>query len=215
MTSDELVKDYAKLIYKIASKFYGVEKEDLYQAGMMGLFDAYKHYDPLSNAKFSTFAYKYIFGEMYALANKKMLKVNRDTLNMYKLIEKTRNMYTQEYGHVLTNLEVANILNVDINTIDYVCSSMCELVSMDNDADNNRSMYEAYASEVGISDDDRILMYQSLELLPKEEKEVIIKRYFKDETQADIAKKLSTSQVKVSRLEKKGLSRMRKLMQTH
>ena len=75
MISNDVVKDNAKLIYKIATKFYGTDKEDLYQAGMLGLMKAYKNYNLDSEAKFSTFAYKYIFGEMFVVANKKNIKV--------------------------------------------------------------------------------------------------------------------------------------------
>ena len=56
------------------------------------------------------------------------------------------------------------------------------------------------------------MLYESLEQLPSDEKQVIVDRYFKDKTQDKIAKNMNTSQVKVSRLEKKGLSRIRKIM---
>ncbi len=212
MNMDEVVKENAKLIYKIATKFYDVEKEDLYQAGMLGLMKAYKNYKPNSDAKFSTFAYKYIFGEMYVVANKKNIKVNRDTLKLYKYIEKNRYFYAQELGHIPSNLEMSNIINLPLETIDLVCNCSLELLSLDTQDEEEKSMYETIGLKETVSVDDKILLYESLNSLPNDEKQVIIDRYFKDKTQDNIAKSLNTSQVKVSRLEKKGLGRIRKIM---
>ena len=57
----EKVLDYDGLIYSIINKYPSrFDKEDLYQVGMIGLIDAYKHYDKSHDTKFSTFAYYYI-----------------------------------------------------------------------------------------------------------------------------------------------------------
>ena len=64
MTNDQIL-EYSNLIYKIASYFKGYKnKDDLYQAGYMGLIMAYKNYNQNENTKFTTYAYSYIFGEM-------------------------------------------------------------------------------------------------------------------------------------------------------
>jgi len=64
---EDLLEMYSNLIRSIANKFYGIPKDELYHVGTIGLFNAYKHYDKNSNVKFSTYAYSYIFGEMYEL----------------------------------------------------------------------------------------------------------------------------------------------------
>ncbi len=215
MTKEQVVEDNSKLIYKIASQFYGINKEDLYQAGVTGLLKAYEQYKPNPETKFSTFAYKYIFGEMYLIANKRMINITRDTLKMYKYIEKERYMYAQEWGYVPSNADLAKVLNMSLKTIDYVCASAGEVISLDNDSETNRGYFETIAKPERLSYDDKLMLYETLEQLPKEEQNVIVNRYFKDETQDIIAKKLKTSQVRVSRLEKKGLTRMRKLLETH
>ena len=82
----ELIKANEGLIYKIASKYskyYNIE--DLYQVGSIGIIKAYKKYREDCNAKFSTYAYNYIFGEMYALANNKEIKLNKDiNIDLYR-----------------------------------------------------------------------------------------------------------------------------------
>ena len=70
---DEVLKSCDGLIKIIATNFNGVDKEEIYHVGRIGLFKAYKHYEETSNTKFSSFAYTYIFGEMYELARSKKL----------------------------------------------------------------------------------------------------------------------------------------------
>ena len=64
MTKEEIINQNAGLIYDIAKKFYGYPKEDLFQAGVLGLLEACKQYDEIFNAKFTSFTYKYIYREM-------------------------------------------------------------------------------------------------------------------------------------------------------
>ncbi len=70
---DELLNSCDGLIKRIASSFYGVDKEELYHVGKIGLFKAYQHFKKDSTTKFSSFAYTYIFGEMYELVRSRKL----------------------------------------------------------------------------------------------------------------------------------------------
>ena len=65
MNTETIIKANIPLIKKIATKFYNASFEDLFQAGCMGVIKAYKNYQKNGNTKFSTYAYDYIFGEMY------------------------------------------------------------------------------------------------------------------------------------------------------
>ena len=68
MTDYDIVQANAGLIYKIMNeRFYGVEREDLFQAGAVGVLKAYKNYKKNGMTKFSTYAYEYVFGEMYQM----------------------------------------------------------------------------------------------------------------------------------------------------
>ena len=61
----EELLDYEGLIYSIISKYSKrYDRDDLYQLGMIGLIDAYNHFDQSLGTKFSTFAYYYIVGEV-------------------------------------------------------------------------------------------------------------------------------------------------------
>ena len=61
---ESIIKSNAGLIWEISKKFYGIEKADLYQAGVLGVIKAYQNYKNDGDTKFSTYAYKYIYGEM-------------------------------------------------------------------------------------------------------------------------------------------------------
>lgn len=210
MTNEQLVKENLNLIYKMASKFYGAEKEDLVQAGMLGLVKAYKKYNQNSEAKFSSYAYEYIYGEMYLVASKKTIKINKETLKMYRKLEKTRYEIAQKIGRIPTNNELSEYLSIPVETIDYACMSASAIICADDESKEERSLYETIATEEKVSTDDKILINQSLENLTIDEKNVIKQRYYKDKTQSEIARSLNMTQVMVSRLEKKGIEKMKR-----
>lgn len=209
MNAEFLIKENMNLIYKISQSFYGVEQEDLIQAGITGILKAYSRYKDDKSTKFSTYAYFDIYGEMYELANKKMIKVNKDTLKMYKIIEKTRYSEAQRLGKIPTNEELSVILNMPKETIDFACMSASVILSTDEESATDRSLYETVSEEIRVTNDDRIMLKDSLENLTIDEKNVIESRYYEDLTQSDTARNLNMSQVMVSRLEKKGIEKMR------
>ena len=210
MTKEEIINQNAGLIYDIAKKFYGYPKEDLFQAGVLGLLKAYKQYDESFNAKFTSFAYKYIYGEMYLLVNNRPLKINKDILKLYKLIEQTRLSLTQNSGIIPSYEDVANFLEIDKEKIYEAVMAGQSIMSLDSD--DNISLYDTIKSEEKVSIDDKILIDESMEMLSEDERNIIKSRYFEDLTQCEVARKLSMTQVMVSRYEKKGLDKMQKFL---
>lgn len=207
MTKEQIVATNSKLIWYLANQFYGVDKEDLYQVGVEAALEAYKNYKAEEGAKFSTFAYKAIKGAMYKLANSKTLKVSRDIIKLKKLIEQAREIITQKNGREATTFEIANFLERDVSEIEMVLASFNNLISMDEQAEEERSLYELIpATEENF--DDKILVQDCLNVLNELEKRIIKLRYFQDFTQAETAKALGINQVKVSRYEKRCLVKM-------
>ena len=88
-----LILNNEKLIYSITNYFKNYNsKEDLYQAGCLGLINAYKRYNPNMNCKFTTYAYPYILGEMKSLIySENSLKVSRDISSLRRKIFKKKN----------------------------------------------------------------------------------------------------------------------------
>lgn len=210
MNKEEIINQNAGLIYDIAKKFYGYPKEDLFQAGVLGLLKAYKQYDENFNAKFTSFAYNYIYGEMYLLVNNRPLKINKDILKLYKLIEQTRFSLTQRNGFVPSYDDIANFLEIDKEKIYEAVMAGQSIMSLDSE--ENVCLYDTIKSEEKVSIDDKILIDESMEMLSEDERNIIKSRYFEDLTQCEVARKLSMTQVMVSRYEKKGLDKMQKFL---
>lgn len=213
MTKEHLSEQYKYLVYKISNHFYNVDKEDLIQAGFIGLYDAYNNYKKNADTKFSTFAFKHIFGAMYKSINtSRSLKVSRDIMALYKKIETARYMLAQRLGKIPNNIELAMYLQKDVTEIDMAVLAAQEIISLDNDNDNQRSYYETIAEEQKVLPDEKIDLYDSINSLDDKEQKIIRARYLKDMTQSEVAKKYNMTQVMVSRYEKKAVQKMRNYM---
>lgn len=208
-----LIEEYKPLILSIAKKFNNIEKEDLFQAGALGLKKAFDNYDETSATKFSTYAYKYIYGEMYNLIYKNSdLKITKDTLKLYKSIIKTYQLLTQKNNKIPTTLEIAMTLEVEESLINAVIMSCQKAPSLDANYCDDKDIKEVINIEENISLDDKIFLNDAINQLQEPEKTIIKQRYYNDLTQSEIAALLGISQVKVSRYEKKGIEKMRTLV---
>lgn len=212
MTTNELINSNMGLIRKIANKFYNTEREDLIQVGVIGLLKAYQNFKDTSDAKFSTYAYSYIFGEMYQLVNSnKSIKVSKDLLKIYKLVEKTRYELAQRMNKVPTNEEVALFLELDVNLVCDAINSAQVMMSLDDEA-NELNLHEVIPDKKTINCDIKLDLDDSFKVLNSCEREIIKSRYYDDLTQSEVARKLNMTQVMVSRYEKRSLEKMRAQM---
>ena len=199
----DTVLDYEGLIYSIISKYPNrFDKEDLFQAGMLGLVDAYKHYDPHANTKFSTYAYYYIVGEVNKYIKEcSSLKIGKDLIELKKKIIKVTDLMTQKLGRIPSNLEIALYLDVPEQDINEALISTDEVSSIEESFN-----YLESNDNINI---DLLDLKMEINKLSKEEKSIIISRYFEGLTQSEISKKLGISQVQVSRNEAKILKKLR------
>ena len=209
---EELIKSSTGLIWAVAKKFYGVDKNDLYQAGVLGVVKAYQNYVDDGKCKFSTYAYNYIFGEMYALANNREIKLNKDINRLLKMIEMGRTRLSQEIMRMPSNKELAAYLEMEEEKLEQVLSYANSFVSMDEVCDEDRSLHEVIAEEESVSVDERLELKNSINSLDAIEKDIIKSRYYEDLTQSETARKLGITQVMVSRYEKRSLTKMRDYM---
>lgn len=209
MNTNELIESHMGLIKNIASKFYVSDKQDLIQVGVIGLLKAYQNFKDTHNAKFSTYAYPYIFGEMYTLVNgNKNIKISKDILKIYKLVEKTRYDLAQKQGYLPTYEEVALFLELDVNIVSEAVISAQTMISLDDEA-SELNLHEVIPDKKSNNVDLKLDLDDSFKVLNSEEQEIIRSRYFEDLTQSEVARKLNMTQVMVSRYEKKSLEKMR------
>lgn len=202
-----IISLHEKLIYKIASKFHDLDKEDLYQCGIIGLIKAYKNYKKTETTKFTTYAYNYIFGEMYEFANNmRSIRLNKNILKLYKKIEQAKYHLAQSKGYYPSNQELSLFLGIDESIIYEVERATSTIMSLDQETE--RPIYETISSKKDDINTNNIDLKDSISHLSEEEQSIINYRYFKDYTQSETAKILGMSQVKVSRYEKKSLTKM-------
>ena len=202
--------ELSPLIKHIATKFYEVPFEDLMQAGAIGVLKAYKNYRQNNNVKFSSYAYDYIFGEMYELVMKnRKIKVTKDILKLAKQIEHARNALSLKLGKIPNYEELSQYLEIPLNQIAEVLYVTGEMISLDDNTQEARELYETIPSKESISLEEKLTLEEGIESLKEEEQKIIKYRYFNDLTQSETAKKMCMSQVMISRYEQKSLKKLR------
>lgn len=219
---NELVAGYLPLCKSVARRFrgQGVEVEDLEQVAAIALMKAIDRFDPERGFKFSTFAMPTIAGEIrnYIRDKGSSIRVNRDTRSRLFQLRKTADRLTQELQREPTLKELAAALDV---TPDELLSLLdardaSETVSMDaamsTDEDAQKLEARLGVAESGYEDvEQQQWMAWILTQVNPQERLLLEKRYIDRLGQRDTAKALGVSQMQVSRMERRILSRLRTL----
>ena len=210
-----LIIENEKLIYSIAKYFKNYNsKEDLYQAGCLGLITAYKKYNPNINCKFTTYAYPYILGEMRKLVREdKGLKISREIIKLNLKIEKAYVLLSQKLMKEPSIEEIARFLEIPEYYISEAILSLNKIKSIDEPVSNEGREF-TLQDVIGKSEniDELIMLKDLLQGLNSEEKSIIENRYMKDYTQSETSKLVGMSQVQVSRKEQKVLQKLKQKM---
>ncbi|MBR3888022.1 MAG: sigma-70 family RNA polymerase sigma factor [Clostridia bacterium] len=213
---NELIENNAGLVWNVVRRFSnrGYELEDLYQLGCMGFVKAIKKFDLSFGTELSTYAVAMIIGEIKRfLRDDGMIKVSRSLKELAAKVREFENNNDKKYSVE----EIAEILKVDkfdiIMSLDATSSidSLDRNITEDSDSKSvgevipeNETPYENLM--------DKLMINSMLENLEERERDIIIYRYYKDMTQSMVAKIYGTSQVQVSRIEKRALSKMRAMV---
>jgi len=163
--------------------------------------------------KFSTYAYKYIYGEMYAyVKNTNTVKIPKETYQLYKKINEAKNILSQRLMKEPSLYELAAFLEIDSNIIETVYLSMEKIDSLDRviySDGKNVELFDTLKDNKDHYNIDYLLLNDELNKLEDEEKKIIYLRYFEDKTQSEVAEILGINQVQVSRSETKTLKKIR------
>ena len=212
---DSIIKSNENLIYSIAANFRNYKSiEDLFQAGCVGLICAYKNYDLSRECKFTTYAYPYIFGEMRKLVREdKGIKISREISKLNLKIEKAYIMLSQKLMRNPSISEISEYLNIPEYYVSEAIMSLNSIRSIDEPIttdDKSMTLQDVIGENPDI--DQLLILKDSIDKLPNDEKDLIEKRYKEDYTQTETAKIIGISQVQVSRKEKKILQKLRSTM---
>lgn len=204
---NDLIETFDKLLKSTAYTFTNdpILLQDLYQVGVIGLLNAKKNYDEKSNAKFSSYAYKYIYGEMYHYIYKNNdIKLSPNCIKLYKLISKAKTLLSQELKREVTIKDISKYINVEEEKIINCIEMMQKTLSIEYEYEN-----ENMSNFIKSTNDFNDEMIDIFTPLSDKEKELIKMHYFDGYTQKEIANHYNTSQVKISRIEDKIIQKVR------
>lgn len=211
---ENLILENKNLIYSMTRYFERYcNKEDLFQAGCIGMIIAYKNFDENIGVKFTTYAYPYILGEMKKVVREnKSFKVSRNIQLLSLKIEKANILLTQKLMREPTNIELSNYLEIPIDIINEAINSNMNVYSIDEPINKEGkivTLQDVLGNNENENIDDLILLKDELSKLSEFEKKLIQTRYENDLTQQQTAEVLGISQVQVSRKEQKILLKLK------
>lgn len=205
------------LIWSVVRRYYGrgVDPDDLYQLGCVGFLKAIQGFDFNYGTCFSTYAVPKIAGEIRRfLRDDGAVKVGRSLREQSQMLYGLRERLRHELGRepVLSELaEVSGLTPEEIAQIDLATDTPESLQQETIDGLTLEGVLGTEAPEEGLVE--RIALREAIDQLPEKERMTILLRYFKGLTQERTARVLGVSQVQVSRLERRGLRRLRELFE--
>jgi RNA polymerase sporulation-specific sigma factor len=207
---DRLVNCNIRLVWSVVQRFLGrgYEADDLFQIGCIGLLKAVDKFDLSYEVKFSTYAVPMIIGEIQRfLRDDGTLKVSRSLKEMANKVRRAKDELSKRLGRMPTIVEIADEIGVTPEEVVFAQeanrapSSIHETV-FENDGDPITLMDQIADQDEG-KWFDKIALKEAISKLSERERLIVLLRYFKDQTQSEVAERLGISQVQVSRLEKK------------
>lgn len=214
-----LIEENMGLIHHVVKRFLGrgVEAEDLFQIGAIGLVKAVDRFDLSFGVRFSTYAVPMIVGEIKRfLRDDSMIKVSRSLKELAIKAARLREQLLIERGEEPRLEELAAALGVEPEELVQAFASNEEVESLQKIVYQGDGEGLSLMDKVDYGKDEQeillrqLLLEQLLDSLEPQERRLIVLRFFCDETQTQVAQKLGMSQVQVSRLEKKILLNLRK-----
>lgn len=215
---DQMVLDNVGLVWSIVRRFQGrgYEMEDLFQIGSIGLLKAVDKFDLSYEVRFSTYAVPMIAGEIKRfLRDDGMIKVSRSIKEMSMRVKVVREALCFSMGREPTIEEIAAEVGASKEEVAASIEAGAEVESLYKTVNQNDENSLCLMDKIEDQDEsqEKLLNHMVLEKLigqlGEKEKEIILRRYYKNQTQTQVAQALDISQVQVSRLEKKILKQMR------
>lgn len=213
---DTLVKENERLVWSTVNRMSAAqcEKEDLFQTGCIGLIKAANRFDLNKGVMFSTYAVYMIMGEIKKfLRDDGMIKVSRGLKELAIKVKKEANLFVSDTGREATAKEIAQRLGRSEEEIIACMDADRKPLSINQKTGEGDTELEDIIGEGAFFDEgivNSLSLEQATKKLSDREKYILHMRYYKNETQTQIAQKLGVSQVQISRLEKKIIETLRK-----
>lgn len=213
---DTIVESNLRLVWSVVQRFInrGYDPEDLFQIGSIGLIKSIDKFDLTYDVKFSTYAVPMIIGEIQRfLRDDGTVKVSRSLKETANKIRRARDELSKELSRSPSVNEVAEYVGISPEEVVLAQEASRAPSSI------NETVYENDGDPITLLDQlsdqaedkwfDKISLNEAIEQLDEREKLIVYLRYYKDQTQSEVAERLGISQVQVSRIEKKILIQMK------
>lgn len=205
-----LVNSNIRLVWSVVQRFInrGYEADDLFQIGCIGLLKAVDKFDLSYDVRFSTYAVPMIIGEIQRfLRDDGTVKVSRSLKETANKVRRAKDELYKQFGRAPTISEVAEAVGITPEEVVFAQeasrtpSSIHETV-FENDGDPI-TLIDQIADEGVNKWFEKIALKDAISRLSEREQLIVYLRYYKDQTQSEVAERLGISQVQVSRLEKR------------
>ena len=215
--ASQMLEENSGLIWSIVRRYYGygVESDDLYQLGCIGFIKAIKGFDFTYGTQFSTYAVPKIAGEIRRfLRDDGAIKVGRTIKEKGQLLWTAREKLRQQLGRDAYLSELSEVTGITVEEIATIDLATIAPESLQQETAEGLTLESTLGSD---GEEERLVeklaLRQAIDTLPEKERMTILLRFFKSLTQQQTAKILGVSQVQISRLERRGLSKLRLLLE--
>ena len=217
---ENLIKQNNGLIWSIVKRFSGrgYELEDLYQIGCVGFIKSIQRFDVNFDVKLSTYAVPYMIGEIKRhIRDDGPVKVSRSIKELSIKIKELQKEYFYKKGEEISINQIAKELKIAKEDVVLAMESTNTIESIENSTYTNQkdgnsiSLLETLSNHQDEEEliTNKLVVKQLIENLEERDKEIILLRFYKEKTQAQVAKILGITQVQVSRIERKILGNMK------
>ena len=220
---EQLIIEYAPLVKLVAGRLsmylgFNVEYDDLVGYGVFGLIDAIDKFDAMKDVKFETYASLRIRGAILDQI-RKMDWIPRTIRDRQKKIDAAIREVEAEKGHVATDAEVAEKMNITED--EYVNwqgqMKVTNVVSLNEFMESGADVAQDATGNAHFDAPEEALekkelkekLAEALELLTEKEKKVILLYYYEELTLKEIAHVLEVSESRVSQLHTRALQKMK------
>lgn len=213
----QVLTENVGLIWSIVKRYSGcgVDTDDLYQLGCIGFIKAVKGFDLTYGTQFSTYAVPKIAGEIRRfLRDDGSVKVGRSLREKGQTLFYTRERLRHTLGREPQLSELAQETGMTVEEVAAVELANGPLESLQQETIDGLTLESTLGTdspEEGMVE--KIALREAIDSLPEREKITILLRFFRGMTQEQTARILKVSQVQVSRLERKGLKKLREILE--
>ena len=209
---ESFIEQNLGLVHSCAGRFRGrgIEYDDLYSAGCVGLIKAYDNFDEERGLRFSTYAVPVILGEIKKLFREGgTVKVSRSLKELGLRVNAAREHHRKLCGTEPTLSQLAEELGESVENITLAIQAAQPALSLTPEGENGDRQMDIPVESPEEELADKIGLAEVLESLPEEDRLLIRLRFYANRTQSETAKVLHTTQVQISRRERKILRKMR------